>query len=158
MAKGQLTTQCSVFPLQGDVTSQKSLKQIAETVKREVGIYQLAHRKRRYDRPGLADLKPRRTLSDFVAHVWKTPMADFNAVYGLNCTAVFYIVVVFLELLHAGNKSDYGCKSQVIATASTASFLRNPRAGFAYASSKAALVSNYGEEFQYILRTLGNQV
>lgn len=70
-------------------------------------------------------------------------MEDFNAVYGLNCTALYYTVLAFLELLDEGNKrKNYqGCKSQVIATASTASFLRNPRAGFAYLSSKAAVIS-----------------
>ena len=90
----------------------------------------------------LEDLKPRHTLSDFVEHAWKTPMHEFTDVYGLNCTAIYYTVLAFLELLDEGNNSRYqGGKSQVIATASTTSFLRNPRAGYAYLSSKSAVIS-----------------
>lgn len=91
--------------------------------------------------PGLSDLKSKHTLAEFVEHTWKASTEDFNAVYDLNCTAVFYSIIAFMELLDAGNSTTYPCKSQVIATASTASFLRHPRAGFAYTSSKAALVS-----------------
>lgn len=69
-------------------------------------------------------------------------MAEFNAVYGLNCTAAFYTVLAFLELLDEGNKrGNYPLKSQVIATASMAGFMRDARYGFAYSSSKAALIS-----------------
>ena len=91
--------------------------------------------------PGLADLKSKHTLAEFVEHAWKASTEEFNAVYDLNCSAVFYSIIAFMELLDAGNNTTYPCKSQVIATASTASFLRQPRAGFAYTSSKAALVS-----------------
>ena len=91
--------------------------------------------------PGLSDLKSKHTLAEFVEHTWMASTEDFNAVYDLNCTAVFYSIIAFMELLDAGNSTTYPCKSQVIATASTASFLRHPRAGFAYTSSKAALVS-----------------
>jgi NAD(P)-dependent dehydrogenase (short-subunit alcohol dehydrogenase family) len=114
---------------------------MAAVVRRESGYINLFIANAGITGPGLTNLKTRHTLADFVAHVWKTPMSEFDAVYGLNCTAVFYSIIAFLELLDEGNKSTYGCKSQVIATASTASFLRNPRAGFAYTSSKAALVS-----------------
>lgn len=90
----------------------------------------------------LKDLKPRHTLSEFVDFAWKTPMHEFTDTYALNCTASYYTVLAFLELLDEGNKSRYqGGKSQVIATASTASFLRDPRAGYAYLSSKAAVIS-----------------
>ena len=89
----------------------------------------------------LEKLKPRHSLQEFVDYAWKTPMAEFNDVYGLNCTAVYYTILAFLDLLDEGNKKGNFAKSQVIATASTASFLRNPRAGFAYCSSKAGLIS-----------------
>lgn len=90
----------------------------------------------------LEDLNLRYTLSDFVEHAWKTPMNEFNDVYGLNCTALYYTVLAFLTLLDEGNHSRFpGGKSQVIATASTASFLRHPKAGYAYLSSKAAVIS-----------------
>jgi len=69
-------------------------------------------------------------------------MSEFNEVYGLNCTSVYYTILAFLELLDKGNqKKNCAVKSQVIATASMAGYMRDPRWGFAYCSSKAALVS-----------------
>jgi len=132
-----------ITPLQGDVCDQAALKAMAERVKAEVGYINLLVANAGKSGPMLETLKPRYTLSDFVNLAWSSPMADFNDVYGLNCTALYYTVIAFLELLDAGNKSGQyaGGKSQVIATASTASFLRNPRAGYAYLSSKAAVIS-----------------
>jgi len=116
---------------------------MAERVKAEVGYINILITNAGKSGPMLESLKPRYTLSDFVSLAWSSPMEDFNAVYGLNCTALYYTVIAFLELLDTGNrKGNYaGGKSQVIATASTASFLRNPRAGYAYLSSKAAVIS-----------------
>lgn len=93
--------------------------------------------------PGLQSLRPGYTLAEYVQHAWATPMQDFNAVYELNCTAVYYTVLAFLELLDEGNRRSTWSKtrSQVIAIASCASFLRNPLGGYAYCSSKAGLVS-----------------
>jgi len=138
----------SIVPLRGDVTSQDSLKSISAIVKSEVGHINLLIANAGITGPGLSNLKPRHTLSDFVEHCWKSPINSFTEVYNLNCSATFYTIIAFLELLDAGNiKRDEGkegvfnIKSQVIVTASSASFLRHPRAGFAYTSSKAALVS-----------------
>ena len=137
-----LTTNVRVIvPLPGDITSADALKKMAQTVKEETGYINLLIANAGITGPGLNDLKPHATLSDFVAHAWKSPIHQFNAVYELNCTAVFYTIIAFLELLDEGNKLSYHVKSQVIATASTAAYLRNPRAGYAYCSSKAALVS-----------------
>ena len=123
------------------MTKKDQLKEIAETVRKDVGYINILVANAGMTGPGLADLKSRHTLAEFVEHVWKASAEDFNAVYDLNCTGVFYSIIAFMELLDAGNNTTYPCKSQVIATASTASFLRQPRAGFAYTSSKAALVS-----------------
>jgi NAD(P)-dependent dehydrogenase (short-subunit alcohol dehydrogenase family) len=70
-------------------------------------------------------------------------MAEFNATYGLNCTALYYTVLAFLELLDEGNKRKMylNGKSQVIATAANAAFLRIAKTGFGLTSSKAAVVS-----------------
>lgn len=131
------------MPLVADVTSQNDLQRIADTVRNEVGYINLLVANAGMSGPGLETLKPRHTLEDFVQHAWSSSMSEFNAVYDLNCTAVYYTVLAFLELLDEGNKKKTyeGGKSQVIATASTASFLRHPRAGFAYLSSKAGVVS-----------------
>ena len=91
---------------------------MACTVKREVGYINLLIANAGMSGPGLESLKPRYTLSDFVAHAWNSPVEDFNAVYGLNCTALYYTVLAFLELLDEGNKrKNYqGGKIQEIAT------------------------------------------
>jgi NAD(P)-dependent dehydrogenase (short-subunit alcohol dehydrogenase family) len=132
-----------ITPLPGDITSQEALKSIAAKVEREVGYINLLVTNAGKGGPMLDTLKPRYTLSDFVALAWSSPMQEFNDTYGLNCTALYYTVIAFLKLLDEGNKNKnyLGGKSQVIATASTASFLRNPRAGYAYLSSKAGVIS-----------------
>ena len=131
-----------IVAVPGDITSQKDLQAMASHIRNDVGFINVLIANAGMTGPMLEDLKPRHTLSDFVQHAWKTPTADFTDVYGLNCTALYYSVLAFLELLDEGNKSRYqGGKSQVIATASTASFLRHPRAGYAYLSSKAAVIS-----------------
>ena len=131
----------SVIPLCADVTKKDDLTRIAETVRKDIGYINLLVANAGMTGPTLTNLKSNPTISEFVSYVWKTSSEEFNAVYDLNCTAVFHTIVAFLELLDKGNKTTYSCKSQVVATASTASFLRQPRAGFAYTSSKAALVS-----------------
>jgi len=131
-----------VIPMRGDITSQSDLGAISSQIRSEVGYINVLIANAGMTGPMLKDLKPRHTLSDFVEHAWNTPMHEFSETYTLNCTALYYTVLAFLELLDEGNKSRYqGGKSQVIATASTASFLRDPRAGYAYLSSKAAVIS-----------------
>ncbi|KAL8745113.1 MAG: hypothetical protein Q9190_002719 [Brigantiaea leucoxantha] len=132
-----------VEPIQGDITQQDELKAMAERVKEEVGYINLLIANAGMSGPMLESLKPRYTMQDFVEHAWSSPMSEFNDTFGLNCTAVYYSILAFMELLDEGNQSSgyQGGKSQVIATASTASFLRHPRAGFAYLASKAAVAS-----------------
>ena len=95
--------------------------------------------------PGLVGLSPRASATEFARSAWATPMADFNAVYGLNCTATYYTILAFLDLLESGNKRRQPGSStplsQVVVTSSMVAFQRDPRYGFAYLSSKAALVS-----------------
>ncbi|KAH7360650.1 hypothetical protein BKA65DRAFT_391213 [Rhexocercosporidium sp. MPI-PUGE-AT-0058] len=132
-----------VIPIQGDIMDQDALKKMAAKVKEESGYINLLVTNAGKSGPMLDTLKPRYTLNDFVALAWSSPMQEFTDTYGLNCTALYYSVIAFLELLDEGNKrKNYaGGKSQVIATASTASFLRHPRAGYAYLSSKAGVIS-----------------
>jgi NAD(P)-dependent dehydrogenase (short-subunit alcohol dehydrogenase family) len=59
----------------------------------------------------------------------------------VNTTAVFYTVVAFLELLDKGNKAgNVAQKSQVVCVSSAGAYNRVPMAGYAYSSSKAAVV------------------
>lgn len=130
-------------PIQADVSSQDDLKAAADVARREIGYIHLLVANAGVSGPMLDELKPRYTLKDFVDHAWSSPIAEFTDTYHVNCSAVYYTILAFLELLDEGNRNrpESGCKSQVIATASTASFLRHPRTGYAYLSSKAGLVS-----------------
>ena len=127
--------------MKGDITSQDSLKEIAQVVKDEVGYINLLIANAGITGPMLDTLKKHYTLKDFVDHAWATSMEEFTDTYNTNCTAMYYTVLAFLELLDEGNNRGNYLKSQVIATASTASFLRHPRAGYAYLSSKAGVIS-----------------
>ena len=133
----------SIVPLPGDVTSQDSLQAAAERVRQEVGHIDLLVANAGMAGPGLKGLNPRATPADFARSAWSTPMPEFDAVYQLNCTAVYYTILAFLGLLDAGNerRRPGEPRSQVIATSSMVAFHRDPRYGFAYLSSKAALVS-----------------
>src|SRR5580700_9612824 len=93
-----------IIPLPGDITSQDGLKAMAARVRSEVGYINLLICNAGMSGPTLEALKPRYTLSDFVNHAWNSSMEDFNATYNLNCTAVYYTVLAFLELLDEGNK------------------------------------------------------
>jgi NAD(P)-dependent dehydrogenase (short-subunit alcohol dehydrogenase family) len=127
--------------LPGDVTKKDHLERLAQTVREDTGYVNLVVANAGITGPGLQHLKPGYTLSEYVKHAWMTPMEDFSAVYELNCTATYYTTLAFLGLLDEGNRRKTYLKSQVIATASCASFLRNPMAGYAYCSSKAGVVS-----------------
>ncbi|KAG7007371.1 hypothetical protein G7Y79_00010g028720 [Physcia stellaris] len=96
-----------IVAVPGDITSQKDLQAMASHIRNDVGYINVLIANAGMTGPMLEDLKPRHTLSDFVQHAWKTPMADFTTVYGLNCTALYYSVLAFLELLDEGNKSRY---------------------------------------------------
>ena len=127
--------------LPGNVTLQESLEQMANIIKKETRYINLLVANAGIAGPGLKVLHPRATVSDFVKHAWSSLMPDSNAVYAINCTAVYYTILACLELLDEGNKKGSYTKSQVIATASINGFMRDLRTGFAYHSSKAALVS-----------------
>lgn len=65
---------------------------------------------------------------------------EFNNVFSVNVSAVFFCAMAFLELLDAGNKKgNVEQKSQIITTSSIGGFHRLAFAGFAYGSSKAAV-------------------
>lgn len=133
----------NIIGIQGDVTSKDSLAQIAAQVQREVGHIHLLVANAGITGPGFLALKPDATLDEFVDHAWATPMADINAVFELNFTAAYYTVLAFMKLLGAGNHNRFhpSVRSQVIMTASTASYIRKVRVGVGYSGSKAAVVS-----------------
>jgi NAD(P)-dependent dehydrogenase (short-subunit alcohol dehydrogenase family) len=132
-----------LIPLPGDVTSQHDLQAMAERVRQETGHINLLVANAGMAGPGLRGIGPRAGAAEFACSAWLTPMSEFDSVYNLNCTATYYTILAFLDLLDAGNKrrKPGDPPSQVVATASMVAFQRDPRYGFAYLSSKAALVS-----------------
>ena len=131
-----------IIPLPADITSQDSLRAAATRVQDETGYINLLVPNAGTGGPGLEGLSARPNLSEFVQSAWSIPPADINRVYELNCTGVYYTIIAFLELLDKGNSQGLDSpKSQVLAAASMASFLRDSRYGFAYSSSKSAVVS-----------------
>lgn len=130
-----------IVPIVGDVTCKDSLESMAKIVSEQSGHLNLLIPNSGISGPSMHDLAPGSTLSQFKAHAWASPMEDFTAVYNVNSTAVYYTILAFLELLHAGNeKGKVGdVKSQIVVTSSIAAVNRNARAGFAYISSKAAV-------------------
>ncbi|KAL8757893.1 MAG: hypothetical protein Q9184_004090 [Pyrenodesmia sp. 2 TL-2023] len=111
---------CIIIPLPSDVTSRSSLASAAATVRREIGYINLLICNAGGSGPKLDGLKPHYTLCPARAEI---PMWDSTA-------------------LERGQQTqELSQESQVIATPSTASFLRHPRAEYAYLSSKAGVVS-----------------
>lgn len=96
-----------VIPKTGDITFQSSLASISSSIRAEVGYINVLIANAGAMGPMLKDLKPRHTLSDFVAFAQQTPMQEFTDTYALNCTATYYTVLAFLELLDEGNKARY---------------------------------------------------
>lgn len=91
--------------------------------------------------PTLWGLKKEPSLVEFRDFVQNWDTDAFNETFAVNTTAVFFTIAAFLELLDAGNKAgNVEQKSQIITTSSVAAFNRDPLAGFAYGSSKAAIV------------------
>lgn len=86
-------------------------------------------------------IPPHASISDIVDAWWQTPLETFLSTYRVNDAGTFYTVLAFLNLLDAGNRQhNVAFSSQVVATASITAFNRTVPSGFAYATSKAAVV------------------
>lgn len=91
--------------------------------------------------PTFQGLEKGASISDYQKFLLGWNVDDFNKTYAVNTTAVFYTIIAFLDLLDKGNKAgNVEQKSQVIAVSSIGAFNRIPLAGYAYGSSKAAVV------------------
>ncbi|KAI1820178.1 hypothetical protein F4861DRAFT_524044 [Xylaria intraflava] len=133
----------NIHPIVGDVTSKSSLASAAATIGELTGGYvNLVVANSGITGPIITELPKDADLATFqnALAAWDTD--DFNQTYATNATGVFNTVVAFLSLLDAGNKREDSPKqrSQVIAMSSIGAYNRIPAAGFAYGSSKAAVV------------------
>jgi NAD(P)-dependent dehydrogenase (short-subunit alcohol dehydrogenase family) len=136
----------TIKPIVGDVTDKDSLVKIADQVRQEQGYINLLFANAGITGPKHGALlkegrkdgsKP--TIAEFQKIMFEPPIDDFTFASHVNCSAVFYTAIAFLDLLDAGNKKrNVAQDSQIIVTSSIAGFMRHLSAGFAYNSSKAA--------------------
>jgi NAD(P)-dependent dehydrogenase (short-subunit alcohol dehydrogenase family) len=137
----------TIKPIVGDVTDKASLTKIADQVRQEQGYINLLFANAGIVGPkhgamlkeSLKDGSSKPTVAEFQKIMFEPPIDDFTSASHVNCSAVFYTAIAFLDLLDAGNKQrNVAQDSQIIVTSSIAGFMRHLSAGFAYNSSKAA--------------------
>jgi NAD(P)-dependent dehydrogenase (short-subunit alcohol dehydrogenase family) len=133
----------NIIPVQGDITSQDSLKAIATQIEKEVGYINLLVPNAGISGPRVRspDMPENPSVEQFQKHAWSSPMSDFTKTFNVNVTGVYYTALAFLHLLDAGNKKGNvkGGTSQIVTVSSIAGYSRLRNAGFAYNSSKAAV-------------------
>lgn len=123
------------------MTSKDDLARIVSTISSNDGFINVLIANAGIGGPSLKNLKPNPTLSELRDFLWQMDAQEFTQTYHANTTAVFYSVVAFLDLLDKGNKKgNIEQKSQVIATSSIGAYNRNAMAGYAYGTSKAAVI------------------
>ena len=136
----------NIIPIVGDVTDKTSLKAVADRVRKDHGFVNFLFanagvsgpRPREYVPALKAGEKP--TIEELQEGLWKPEMQEFTNASHVNCTAVFYTAVAFLDLLDAGNKKrNVPQDSQILVTSSVAGFSRFLASSFAYSTSKAAV-------------------
>lgn len=135
-----------IIPVECDVTSKDSLASLASKVASEIGYVNLVVCNSGIVGPGVGQLGPNakesaKSLQKAIWDAWS--MEDFTKTFEVNCSAVFFTAVAFLELLELGNMPENkagGVLSQVVVTGSIASYIRLVVSGFAYVGSKAAVV------------------
>ncbi|KAM0575029.1 hypothetical protein ACHAP9_001046 [Verticillium nonalfalfae] len=122
----------NIKPIQADVTNKKDLERAVEELTAAHGFVNVVIANSGITGPGLEGLPANPSLSQFREKLWSTSSDEFTNTFAVNNTGVFNTVAAFLELLDAGNKrGNVQQRSQVIATASVASFNRQPLAGYA---------------------------
>jgi len=147
LAAAKTAVNGTIKPIVGDVTSKDSLTKIADQVRQEQGYINLLYANAGVVGPKHGamlkethkDGSSNPTVAEFQKLMFEPEIDDFTFASHVNCSAVFYTAVAFLDLLDAGNKQrNVAQDSQIIVTSSIAGFMRHLSAGFAYNSSKAA--------------------
>lgn len=124
-----------------DVTSKSDLSTAVDYIGQKSGHVNLVIANSGITGPSLQGLGADASITEFRKHLYDWDSDEFTHAYAVNSTAAFYTVVAFLELLDKGNQTgNVEQKSQVIAVSSIAAFNRIPLGGYAYGSSKAAVV------------------
>ena len=130
-----------IVPIQGDVTSKDNLSSIVAQIQEEIGYVNVLIANSGIGGPqeGSSATRPDISLEEFQSKLWSTSFEDYTQTFAVNASSVFFSIVAFLGLLHAGNeKGNVVQKSQVIVTSSIGGYNRNVPGGYAYGQSKAA--------------------
>ncbi|OAA57411.1 short chain dehydrogenase reductase [Niveomyces insectorum RCEF 264] len=138
----------TIIPLQCDVASQDDLARAVDVVAAQTPFVNVVIANHGATGPTLDQLprEPRPSVAELRDYFWQTPMAAFTDTFQVNCSAVFYCFVAFLNLLDAGNThaaspaAALGIDSQFVVTSSINGFSRVPGMGYAYSASKAGVV------------------
>jgi NAD(P)-dependent dehydrogenase (short-subunit alcohol dehydrogenase family) len=130
----------TIKPIVGDVTDKDSLTKVADQVRQEQGYINLLFANAGVSGPKHAALlkditngnnnnsKP--SVADFQKAMFAPPIDDFTFAGHVNCSAVFYTAIAFLDLLDAGNKArNLAQDSHIIVTSSIAGFSRQLASG-----------------------------
>ncbi|KAI5928776.1 short-chain dehydrogenase/reductase [Camillea tinctor] len=127
--------------IQGDVTNKDDLERAVSQIKSAEGYVNVVIANSGITGPTLAGLPEKPDISDFQNHLQNWNSDEFMNTFAVNVGGVFNTATAFLGLLDEGNKrGDLKQRSQIIATSSIGAFNRVPLLGFAYSSSKAAVV------------------
>jgi len=149
-----------VVPLYCDVTSKVSLESIVAVVETDVGHLDLLVCNAGVGGPQVRPPVPGVTgLEEWRAAQLAVRVEEFNGVFAVNGTSVWYTAMAFLGLLDKGNKTgrgggDGGVSSQVVVTSSIAGFNKSAPGGWAYGPSKAA-ATHIAKMLSVVLPTWG---
>ncbi|KAI5240527.1 NAD(P)-binding protein [Aureobasidium subglaciale] len=131
-----------IIPVVGDVTSKNIRKSTASCVETEAGCINLLVCNSGAMGPSAGINDRDASIAERAAAAMNQFWDDITSTLSINVTAVFFTAYVFLELLDKGNKNAvaHKTKSQILVTASIASFNKQPDRPMAYKASKAAVL------------------
>lgn len=118
-----------IIPLQGDVTSRSSLKEIASKVQSEEGQVHLLICNSGLMGPVEPVKATDADVEEFASKALDSDMEWFTKTHEVNVTSVLWSAYAFLPLLAKGTKSGFlggGVRSQIIVTSSIAALHKGP--------------------------------
>lgn len=118
-----------IIPLQGDVTSQSSLKAMAARVASESGHINLLICNSGMMGPNTPVQPSEVGAEEFASKAMDSDMEWFSQTHAVNVTSVLWSAYAFLPLLEKGTRSQWlggGVRSQIIVTSSIAAMHKGP--------------------------------
>ncbi|KAI5271120.1 NAD(P)-binding protein [Aureobasidium subglaciale] len=141
-----------IIPVVGDVTSKNIRKSTASRVETEAGCINLLVCNSGAMGPSAGINNRDASIAERAAAAMNQFWDDITSTLSIHVTAVLFTAYAFLELLDKGNKNAvaHKTKSQILVTASIASFNKQPDRSMAYKASKAAVL--------HIVRSLSSEL